>query len=453
LENQFIESNDKYIQKITKKMLSIKYYVSIMYIMNTSKIIFTYLLNKSSPFFSFNKDFISYDCFNVEMVDKNIYKLTILPPFPHSRRNNGFIVYFLFNNNKFKIIYSEEIQSPIQLNFISCKNNNLFKYCTCTTFKTLNTGYILSSNNPLYVKKYCKPVNNYKNIYFTSLYLWDYYTSKTFPIFSFETFYDLFKDYDVLPLPSHTFDYIIIKNTIYFTFILQQEELNSYVLCIGKNIVNGLEQSLKNLNDWDYFFYYKTKKPDDFIKKSHCNGIKVIEINNKFYIITTDRNGYISFSYHETLNIKTTNIVNNIKTSCFKIKHDNFNYPYESLLREVHNIYAYEDQLYLFGNSRATIVNIGFSNPSIYFQHKNLTYNFITTKLSNRINNQENTLAVFGSITRIKYNNGSFLIINQGTTGKAKSCDNFGSTRIYLGDYEKILEYYGGYSTELLINS
>jgi hypothetical protein len=73
--------------------------------------------------------------------------------------------------------------------------------------------------------------------------------------------------------------------------------------------------------------------------------------------------------------------------------------------------------------------------------------------LSNRINNQENTLAVFGSITRIKYNNGSFLIINQGTTGKAKSCDNFGSTRIYLGDYEKILEYYGGYSTELLINS
>ena len=60
---------------------------------------------------------------------------------------------------------------------------------------------------------------------------------------------------------------------------------------------------------------------------------------------------------------------------------------------------------------------------------------------------------VFNLILLLLPNNGSFLIINQGTSGKAKSCDNFGSTRIYLGDYEKILEYYGGYSTELLINS
>ena len=422
--------------------------------MNTSKTVINYFSKIPSPFFSFNKDFIPYDCFNVKLVGKNIYRLTILPPYPHSRKNNGYIIYFLFNNNNnFKIIYSEEINSPIQLNFIPCDYNKIYKYSTCTTFKTLNTGYILSSNNPLYIKKYGKAVNDYKNIYYTSLYLWDYYTNKTFPIFSFETFYDLFKDYDALPLPSHTFDYIIVNNIIYFTFILQQGVLDSYVLCIGKNIIDGLEQSLKNLNNWDYFFYYKTKKPTDFINKSHCNGIKVIERNNKFYIITTDRNGYTSFSYHETLNIKSTNIVNNIKLSCFKIKYDNFNYPYESLLREVHNISVYEDQLYLFGNSRATIVNIDFSDPSIYFQNKNLTYNFITTKLSDRINNQENTLAVFGSITRINYNNGSYLIVNQGISGKAQSCDNFGSTKIYLGDYKKILDYYGGYSTELLINS
>ena len=421
---------------------------------NGNNIISVYGFNNISPFKPITYyNFLPFDFFNLKKISENIFRLTSIPPWPHSKTSNGYSVYFTFKNDYLNINYIENIIVPIQTNFSTCNVNNLDyvnKNAINIASKVIDNCYLINSNNPEYIKIYMKDVNDYSNIFYSSIYLWDHINEKISLIFRFDSFYNLFKDFEILPVPSHTFDYFIYDNIIYIACILQQQKDEAFVICVGKKIDNNVLQTLANDKPWDYYFYYKTKKPNNFSGKSHSNGITILNKNNKFYIITTDRNGYVSFNELLKLNIKSETIITPNKQSCFKIRFDKKNYPTESDLREVHNIFHYENLLYLFGNARATIVKIDFNNPNEYFNEVNKNYEFITTNLSNRINNQINTNAVYGSISRINNQSESFLLINQGTTGQAKSCENFGSKIGYIANYNSTLDYYGGYQKEIL---
>lgn len=445
-------------------------------------------LTKDLPFTTLIDEFISFDGYNIYQIGSesdsdstliNNYVFYLFPTYPHGTTNISYQVNFSLNSKgDISNIQKKQIQIPVQTNFIQYTdktNTNLYKNMVCFGSKILEYSgsryLIFTGNNPSYLTK---DPSDATNVYYTTFQIGNidndnFLEKNQYPyIFKSIDFKQLFENLPIMPTPSHTFNYFLetkmnsdtqkMETWLYLFIIMQSDNSESYTLVLGKTLnTNDLELEQWN---WSVSYWFYNKNPfNKNDNKSHHNGICAFKQNDKYYIVTTDRNGYVAFNKMDTFYVTIKSRIDIypelISQSVFLIRFDKKNYTIESKYREIHNAYydKKEQVVYIGGNSRATIVKIDFNNPEDYFNKNKdqIRYKFITTNLSQKINDEIKTKAVFGSSSPIYVGDTKYILVNPGTSGPAATSYAFGTKRISIASEEEIINYYGDYQTELLL--